>query len=288
MIVNTLKRLVYRLSYRVSFFYFLRKIENKSTFILSFFPLLYYKLFPRMVSEYTTVVEIFGKKFCVRDLSDLMVIKETFYDQCYKYLFDGLSKPTTLIDLGSHIGDVALYSQYFPKVKKVIALEPDPRNIKILLKNIKLNNIKNVKFIPAAISGKTGEAYLNLGNESVASSLQQPKSVKSRLKVPTIALSDVMKMIKTPNIILKSDCEGAEYDFIMRTSPKVLAKINKIIVEYHMVPMKLKKVLSQLSKAGFHTTCIDLILEPNVGMAYTYRDKDSARPPVNYYWWGTG
>jgi len=266
-----IKRLASRFKYRICFFYFLRKIENKTSFILPFFPLLFYRVFPQYWSGYATQVKILGKKFVVRDLSDLMVIKETFYDECYKSLFDDLVNPTTLIDLGSFIGDASLYSQRFPKVKEVISIEPDPRNIKITKENFKINNVKNITFIPAAISGKSGFSYFNMGRESVASSLQQPKSTKRIIKVSTISLLKIMKMVKTPDIIIKSDCEGAEYDFIIQTPPKILSKIRKIIFEYHMSKKKLKDVIAHLEKAGFYTTYEDLILEPNVGMAYTHK-----------------
>ena len=204
----------------------------------------------------------------IRDLTDVLVIKETFYDQCYKSLFTDLKKPTTFIDLGSYIGDAAIYSQNFPKVKMVIAVEPDPRNIKILKKNFKLNKVKNATLITAAISGKSGYSNFNMGTECIASSLQIPKKIKRKIKVSTISLSEILHMTKTSNIVLKSDCEGAEYDFFMQTSPRVLSKIDKIIFEYHMSAKKLKEVIAHLKKAGFLTKYEDLILEPNVGMAY--------------------
>lgn len=266
-----IKRLACRFKYRISFFLFLRKIENKTSLIFPFFPLLFYKVFPQYWNGYTTLVKMFGKKFIVRDLSDLMVIKETFYDQCYKSLFSDLINPTTLIDLGTFIGDVTIYSQRFPKVKKVFAVEPDPRNIKISKENFKINNIKNTILIPAAISGKTGFSHFKMGRENIASSLQEPKSTKKTIKVSTISLLKIMKMVKTPDIIIKSDCEGAEYDFIMQTPPHVLSKIKHFIFEYHMGRNKLNEVITHLKKAGFDTTYEDLILEPHVGMAYTHR-----------------
>ena len=131
--------------------------------------------------------------------------------------------------------------------------------------------VNNVTFIPAAISNRIGVSSFNIGDETVASSLYKPKIVKKIIKVPTTTLSEIIKLATTPNIILKSDCEGAEYDFILHSPPKVLSKISKIIFEYHMKISNLNQVIAHLKSAGFQTTYQDLILEPNVGMAYSVR-----------------
>lgn len=267
--MTRINKLISRFNYRVSFFYFLRKIENKLKFVPPFFILLFYKLYPQLHDDYSTIIKILGTKFYVRDLTDLLVIKETFYDECYKTLFTNLKDETTLIDIGSYIGDVAIYSKKYPKIKKIIVVEPDPRNLEILKRNLKLNNLKNIEIVQSAISDTNGYAYLNLGNERIASSLLVPKSTKCRIKVPTITLSKILKLVKTKNIILKSDCEGAEYNFLISTPLKTLSRISKMIFEYHMNKRKLERVMRYLKSAGFRTTYEDLILEPNVGMAYS-------------------
>jgi len=234
----------------------------------SFFPLLFYKILPQYSGRYITKIRVFGRDFYVRDLTDLLVIKETFYDKCYLSLFENIDKPTTLLDLGSFIGDTTIYAGQFKAVKKIITVEPDPRNIRVLKLNLDVNRVKGVKLIEGAISNKTDYSYFNMGNESIASSLHTPKSIKEKIRVRTISLADILKMVTTPSIVMKSDCEGAEYDFFTKTSPKLLSKIDKIIFEYHMSTKKLRYVIRHLEKAGFKTTYKDLILEPNVGMAY--------------------
>lgn len=265
-------KLIRRFNYRASFFLFLRKINNKSSFVKDFFPLLFLQLFPRFRDGYTALIKIYGKKFYVRDLTDILVIKETFHDQAYESLFCNLDMPTTFIDIGSYIGDATIYAQDFPLVEKIIAIEPDPRNVKILKKNLPLNKVKNVIFIEAAISGKKGYSILYLYTKHLATSLLKLKNVKEKVKVQTVSLVEILRKVKTPNVVIKSDCEGAEYDFIMNTSPSTLSKINRFIFEYHMSRRKLNEIIFHLKKAGFNTTYNDLVLEPNVGMAYVTKN----------------
>ena len=92
-----------------------------------------------------------------------------------------------------------------------------------------------------------------MGRESIASSLQKPKSIRSVAKVNTISLPEVMKMVKTPDIIIKSDCEGAEYDYIIHTPLEVLVKI-KNIININVNSSKSKKGRGRPKKQSNDTT----------------------------------
>lgn len=284
MMVKKIRYLLSRLNYRLAFFFFLRKIENWGAFIYNFPKLLLYKLDPMRSTEEGFLVKIFGKKFWVRDLTDLLVIKETFYENCYQFLFEKLDEPTTLIDLGSYIGDVVVYAQDYKMIEQILAIEPDPRNYEFLEKNVLLNKIKNTKTIDKAISETTGEAIFRMGHEGIASSLQEPKVTKKIIKVKTVSLADIIGRAKKKKIVLKSDCEGAEFEIIMKTPLSVLRKIERMEIEYHMSKAKLRKMLARLAKAGFKFKYKDLILEKNVGMIVAARGGVDV-PEVRFFYW---
>ena len=42
-----------------------------------------------------------------------------------------------------------------------------------------------------------------------------------------------MKQFNLENAVMKIDCEGSEYDFILNTDIKSLRKFQQIIIEYH-------------------------------------------------------
>ena len=73
-----------------------------------------------------------------------------------------LTDNENIIEVGSNIG-----THTIPLAKQVsnggfvYAIEPQHQNHKLLLENIKNNELKNVKVLKIAISSKEGEAYMN-------------------------------------------------------------------------------------------------------------------------------
>ncbi|MCS7121544.1 MAG: FkbM family methyltransferase [Archaeoglobaceae archaeon] len=56
---------------------------------------------------------------------------------------------SVVVDAGAHVGLFTIYASR--KAKKVIAIEPNPKNYSLLELNIKRNNLKNVKAIKKAL-----------------------------------------------------------------------------------------------------------------------------------------
>jgi len=77
--------------------------------------------------------------------ADLSVIEEFFVDKMYRAL-DNIIPTLTypILDIGAHIGCFSLYTQALNSQIKIIALEPEPNNFKLLKENLKLNHCQNV------------------------------------------------------------------------------------------------------------------------------------------------
>jgi len=100
-------------------------------------------------------------KLVVR-FSDIGNIKEIYEWRVYDYL--KLSSSSIVIDIGAHIGLFAV--KVARKVKKVVAIEPHPENFKLLLANVRLNHLKNVTAINAAIGREMEKLFfLVMGEE---------------------------------------------------------------------------------------------------------------------------
>src|SRR5207253_10862271 len=68
-----------------------------------------------------------------------------------EWLMDALSSGMTVIDVGAHQGRYAIqFSRHVGETGLVVAVEPEPRNLELLTRNLKLNGIHNVRVIPAA------------------------------------------------------------------------------------------------------------------------------------------
>ncbi len=140
-----------------------------------------------------------------------------------------------VIDIGANIGyDTVLFADKVGKKGKVIAIEPDPENFKILQKNIKENKLFNVVAVQAAIGDenkkmKIFESEENYGDHRMWEnpSKQNPlpgkpesplKEVgKFRKEVPVFCrrLDDLIKELGYEKIdFIKIDVQGFEYKVI--------------------------------------------------------------------------
>jgi hypothetical protein len=147
------------------------------------------------------------------------ILDETFIGQSYYPLVKNLKKETVIIDIGSNIGDTAIYFAQFDKVKKVMAFEQN----KLLFIEGR-NNIIKSPFINKIITfGECNRVQLqNLikntkepiaikcdieGNEKeLFEGLQLPKNVYAVI----MELHDTQKEI---NSYFKEQCFKVNYKF---------------------------------------------------------------------------
>jgi FkbM family methyltransferase len=140
----------------------------------------------------------------------------------------------TIIDIGGHIGSFSIWAAKQANRGQVFTFEPNHENFGLLQENQKINNVSNLKVFNLAVADKAGEITLfnskhqNMGHSFYENHLQNKTTVK------TITLAEILESNKINKVdLLKVDAEGAEYPILLNTSPKVLQKINKIILEYH-------------------------------------------------------
>lgn len=216
-----------------------------------------------------------GPKFWVRSFIDLAIIRQVFNDEVYKPLFTDLKEDATLLDIGAYIGDSAIYANFFPKVKKVIAVEPVPDNLKFLKKNLAENKITNVQVLDKAVAADSkGRTVYTFPEETIASFIKSPKS-SGQIFVPTISLSNLIRQVKTKVLLVKCDIEGGEYELFLNTSLKTLSRINRLVIEIHLGLLKDKrlsdKLLIHLKKAGFTYKLKKSFFNPKYPLLYGYR-----------------
>ena len=134
-----------------------------------------------------------------------------------------LSVNENIIEVGSNIGTHTIpLAKHVSKGGLVYAIEPQYQNHKLLLKNIKDNDLKNVEIIKVAISSKQGEAYMNTFDENVTSNYGDSKIFNSNFEnaesVPVKTLDQLFynevrekKSIK----LIKCDAQGQELNIIL-------------------------------------------------------------------------
>lgn len=115
----------------------------------------------------------------------------------------------TVIDVGANLGYYSLLaSKLVGPTGRVVALEPNSENCRLLLSSLRLNGVSNVQLLPVAADAATGWAYYsthvgsNGGLIEDGNLLSHPGTV-----VPTFRLDD---LVDGPVGLLKMDVEGAE------------------------------------------------------------------------------
>lgn len=140
--------------------------------------------------------------------------------------------PKTILDLGANIGTTAIaFAEKFP-VATVIAIEPDPQNYSILLKNA--SSYTNIIPFHCAISNECGTVYLTAkqNNEPWGMHIARGK-IPGSIKVPCVTIPVILKMFGLKQIdILKVDIEGAE-ELLFSTADEWIQLVGCIAVELH-------------------------------------------------------
>lgn len=160
---------------------------------------------------------------------DPIVIREIWVEDVYRVR--GLDKERwrdrPVVDLGANIGVFSLIALAYDACK-VIAVEPEPNNFRVLVENLQGHPrvertwtqelaVAGVSGATVALAGEQGEAHLTGDGAGV--------------NVQTITLADVLPEGRVG--FLKCDIEGGEYDAFLAADSAVLDRIDRIAMEWH-------------------------------------------------------
>jgi FkbM family methyltransferase len=175
-----------------------------------------------------------------------------------------------VIDVGANVGYFSLACAAIG-AHKVLAYEPVSTTHERLNRNVNMLSVTDkVITHKQAVLGKPHDPLLiHLQPTHGANSLYVPSDKSEFVKV--ITLEDCMQQTYSHNVILKLDCEGAEYDILLDSPDHVFDRVQVIHVEIHarMHPVhKGREILvNRLTHLGF--TCAH---SKNIGI-YWYNAK---------------
>lgn len=142
------------------------------------------------------------------DTSDFCAYCDVLICQTRRYDPEGLDfSPATIVDAGAHIGMASiLFARRYP-LAKIIAIEPEPSNFALLLKNTA--SYKNIVPICAALWKEDGEVTLGRSDVHVKGAFQVVENGEIRARAMT--METLMRETGIQSIdILKVDIEGSE------------------------------------------------------------------------------
>jgi len=160
-------------------------------------------------------------------------IREPFSTEYFK---NEIKKGDICVDIGANIGYYALLESRLVGDKgKVYAIEPVPENIKLLKRNIEINQYSNIDIFQLAVGDNNGSGFIHLFNGSNLHSMNKNNSFESKHRIPVkiITLDKFLEGKPYPNII-RMDTEGYEEEIIKGMKRTLsMEKPLKIFMEFH-------------------------------------------------------
>ncbi len=227
------------------------------------------------------LVSFDGLEIFIESAEEFFIVNEIFIENDYGF---STSEKVILIDIGANVGIASLFFSKLECVQKVYAFEPvldtynqAKYNLKLneaISKVVSLNNFglgesdreetfvfdKNVKG-NTGIRGKLSNSYLN--NVTTI-------EVKVEIKNASEQINKIVKENPDTKIVIKMDCEGAEYEIFDDISKSgCINNIDMFILEWHdKGPSSIENILT---KNQFNL--FSRVLAPNAGMIYAYKTK---------------
>ena len=167
-----------------------------------------------------------------------------------------LAEGMNIIDIGANVGVyTVLAAEKVGKNGRVVAVEPEPKNYKQLLGNIKLNNFQNVISKNIAMTNHEGTEKLYLFSSLASHSLIFPEDKNSYIEVPVKTIDKLLEELDIKKIdIIKIDAEGAEIPILKGAEKALRANPNmKMFIASYHYPSEVKEVRQFLDARGFKT-----------------------------------
>jgi FkbM family methyltransferase len=169
-----------------------------------------------------------------------------------------IQRDSTIVDIGANIGVFTLFAAA-SGARKIHSYEPSISSFELLQKNIDENNLGHmVSPFNAAIVGKEDLGVVRFPRKSnvMNAILTDPNSGEEYDLIPAISLKDVL--LPLPKVdLLKSDCEGGEFDIFLNGDQGDLVLISEIRMEIHVGDRK--ALIDRLVSSGFN--CVQYMNE---------------------------
>jgi FkbM family methyltransferase len=189
------------------------------------------------------VAEIMGHKMFLDSSDSLHLSVSHTYEPLETGLVHQLVKAgDSVVDIGANIGYYTLLlAKLVGEQGRVFAFEPEPRNLKLLQKNVALSGYRNIVVIPKAASNTTGNARLylsdyNNGDHRMSNSSEPRDSIA----ISTVRIDEELRSYDRPIRLIKMDVQGHEAS-ALEGMPELLSRNRSISILSEFWPVGLKR-----------------------------------------------
>ena len=178
------------------------------------------------------------------------------YEKCYK-----LREGDIVVDVGAHIGTFTVKAAKAVGNKgKVIAIEPEANNLKLLSRNVEANGLQNVSIVPKGIWGSKGRLKLNIshkrstGHSFYTDEQHETKDTNEFNEVEIDTVDNIIGQVGIgPVNFIKMNIQGAEIEAIRGMDEILSSDVKLAIAGSHTVAGQktYQIIIPWLMKLGF-------------------------------------
>lgn len=166
--------------------------------------------------------------------SDGVAVREVFVDDTYQLTREQV-RGGIVVDVGANVGAFSVLAAKLGAVK-VLAFEPHPASMARLVANVERNGVGGIVWPEQAailddagkvlIEGDGGGAHVGRGDVALPADHDPAMYVEAR------SLDEVLQGVDEV-ALLKIDTEGSEYRIVDGCAPSTLAKVRRLVMEFH-------------------------------------------------------
>jgi FkbM family methyltransferase len=181
--------------------------------------------------------------------TDWLVLEEIYFHGEYDSLSRiQLGNVRQIVDLGANVGlSVRLWRQRFPDAA-VLAVEPDPENVRTLERNCPMDG--KTRVVQACVAGSARTVQIDRSNGAWGVRMVDEPSDQHRVSVKALPLSEILAEANITGSIdlLKCDIEGAEAEVFGKCA-EWIGRVRALILEIH-APYTLSQWQKDIQAAG--------------------------------------
>lgn len=215
----------------------IKRLENLSKSVFNDkFPITFKNNHSTLIIEISPEKKIFFDGWWLGDVGSAFVGK----------VYDKLDfKDKIIVDVGSNIADSSIYFA-INGAKKVIGLEPFPKNFNFGRENVQKNLLDDkIVLLLSGCSSKSEDIQIDPSLSGLSYKMEKSDSGEI---IKQTTLAELCDSYNIADGVLKMNCEGCEYDVILKTPDITLKKFSQILIQYHDGA---ENLIEKLSSIGF-------------------------------------
>ena len=163
--------------------------------------------------------------------SILLGLHESEVLECLRHQ---LKPGMVVFDVGANLGYFSMIAgELVGEGGRIICVEPDPRVVEVLRKNVGVNGLKNATVVQAAAYNSSGEVSLGCAPATSWSGIYYERPTR-RVPVRALTLDSLLKQLGLDRVdFVKIDVEGAE-SVVLEGMPEILLRYRPhVLLELH-------------------------------------------------------